>query len=134
SRFPAIADPPITGQNYPSWWTTFRGLFHYLENPNSLIAFECGLTTPATAFTWDGVRRISDTWNKDQTLAFAFQSRVEIKRNQYERWLASWVAYMFWRDLCFVLKTDMPDARYLLKRTKITYSVLDNTGAFAFEA
>lgn len=41
---------------------------------------------------------------------------------------------MFWRDLCFVLKTDMPDARYLLKRTKITYSVLDNTGAFAFEA
>ncbi|MEL6411861.1 MAG: hypothetical protein AAFQ38_15830 [Pseudomonadota bacterium] len=99
-----------------------------------MIAFECGLTTPATAFTWDGVRRISDTWNKDQTLAFAFQSRVEIKRNQYERWLASWVAYMFWRDLCFVLKTDMPDARYLLKRTKITYSVLDNTGAFAFEA
>ncbi|MEC3863460.1 SEL1-like repeat protein, partial [Mesobacterium sp. TK19101] len=25
---PAIADPPIAGQIYPSWWTTFRGLFH----------------------------------------------------------------------------------------------------------
>ncbi|MEC3862068.1 TrbI/VirB10 family protein, partial [Mesobacterium sp. TK19101] len=25
--FPAIADPPIAGQIYPSWWTTFRGLF-----------------------------------------------------------------------------------------------------------
>ncbi|MEO0924078.1 MAG: hypothetical protein AAFY09_15145, partial [Pseudomonadota bacterium] len=31
SRFPAIADPPITGQNYPSWWTTFRGLFQHRE-------------------------------------------------------------------------------------------------------
>jgi hypothetical protein len=23
-----IADPPIAGQIYPSWWTTFRGLLH----------------------------------------------------------------------------------------------------------
>ena len=25
---PAIADPPIQGKIYPSWWNTFRGLLH----------------------------------------------------------------------------------------------------------
>ena len=34
--FPAIADPPILGQIYPSWWTTFRG---QLRRPMEISSF-----------------------------------------------------------------------------------------------
>ncbi|MEL7096947.1 MAG: SAM-dependent methyltransferase, partial [Pseudomonadota bacterium] len=40
--FPAIADPPITGQNYPSWWTTFRGLFQDHNRNSSLTIIDSG--------------------------------------------------------------------------------------------
>ncbi|MEM8976539.1 MAG: hypothetical protein AAGD43_31145 [Pseudomonadota bacterium] len=92
------------------------------------------MTTPATASTWEWRTQNFRYVEQGSNLGLCIPKQGEIKRNQYERWLASWVAYMFWRDLCLALKTDMPDARYLLKRTKITYSVLDNTGAFGFEA
>lgn len=41
--------------------------------PHTLIALESGVATPATVFTWDGVHRSSRNWNRDQTLASAFE-------------------------------------------------------------
>ena len=42
--------------------------------PHTLIALENGLATVETVFTWDGVLRSARVWNRDQTLASAFQN------------------------------------------------------------
>ncbi len=44
--------------------------------PHSLIALEAGLAAPSTIFEWDGVPRFIRAWNKDHSLASAFQNSV----------------------------------------------------------
>ncbi|WP_169331851.1 class D beta-lactamase [Robiginitomaculum antarcticum] len=41
--------------------------------PHTLIMIEDGFASPETIFEWDGTQRTFDIWNRDHTLASAFQ-------------------------------------------------------------
>lgn len=41
--------------------------------PHTIIALETGVASLETVYQWDGKRRFLDTWNRDQTLATAYQ-------------------------------------------------------------
>lgn len=64
--------------------------------PHSLIALQTGVATPVSVFRWDGVPRSFRRWNRDHTLASAFQNSVvwvyqQIARDAGSALMSDWL-------------------------------------------